>query len=199
MTVVIIDNYDSFTHNLAHCVAAGGRPFKVLRNTVSLAEIDAAAPTHLVLSPGPGDVGDPASYGVCEAALAHYAGRVPVLGVCLGHQVVAKHYGARVRRCGVVRHGWVSAVDRTAPSGLFTGIGARFTAMRYHSLAVAAESLPADLRITCVAAEDGEVMAVQHRRHAVYGIQFHPESIGTEEGPTIMRNFLRVSPGSEKS
>jgi anthranilate synthase/aminodeoxychorismate synthase-like glutamine amidotransferase len=196
--VVVLDNFDSFTYNLVQYLAvAGARPV-VLRNTAELGEIAARHPTHLVLSPGPGSVEDPGSYGVCLAALAHYAGRIPVLGVCLGHQAIGRFYGARTTRLATVRHGHVSEVRLRRTSRLFAGVPGGFSAMRYHSLAVEAATLPGELRLVATADDDGCVMAVEHTEHPVYGVQFHPESIGTPTGQLIIDNFLSVTPNEER-
>jgi anthranilate synthase component 2 len=190
MSVVIIDNSDSFTYNIAHYVALAGHSFRVLGNNTALTDITATNPTHLILSPGPGNVDDASSYGVSAAALEYYAARIPVLGVCLGHQLIGKSYGAAVRRLPIVRHGWVSKIRQTGLSTLFTGVTEVFTGMRYHSYVVDAGTLPKQLRITALSEEDGEIMALQHEELTVFGVQFHPESIGTDEGLTIIRNFL---------
>lgn len=193
MSVVIIDNNDSFTYNIAHYVALAGYSYRVLNNSATLTDIMAAHPTHLILSAGPGNVDDASSYGVSAAALEYYAARIPILGVCLGHQLIGKSYGAQVHRLPTVRHGWVSKIRRTGPSVLFTGVTEVFTGMRYHSYVVDADTLPRQLRITAVSEEDGEVMALQHEELAIFGVQFHPDSIGTDEGPAIIRNFLQVA------
>ncbi|GAB3058984.1 anthranilate synthase component II [Micromonospora schwarzwaldensis] len=191
--VVVLDNFDSFTYNLVQYLAVAGARPTVLRNTAELHEIAARRPTHLVLSPGPGSVENPGSYGVCLAALAHYTGRIPVLGVCLGHQAIGRFYGARTTRLATVRHGHVSTIRLRRTSRIFAGVPSGFPAMRYHSLAIAAATLPDDLRLVASADDDECVMAVEHARQPVYGVQFHPESIGTPAGQLIIENFLSVT------
>jgi anthranilate synthase/aminodeoxychorismate synthase-like glutamine amidotransferase len=191
--VVVVDNYDSFTYNLVQAVAiAGGEPV-VLRNAVGLADVVAAAPDLVMLSPGPGTVEDPASYGVCLDALRHFAGRVPILGVCLGHQAIGYAYGAKIRRLDTVRHGYVSQVRVVAPSALLPDVDSVFGAMRYHSLVVDETTLPPELAVTAYASDDGAVMAMEHTELPVYGVQFHPESIGTPTGPALIANFISQS------
>jgi anthranilate synthase component 2 len=191
-TAVIIDNFDSFTYNIAQYLAVAGARTVVLRNTAELADIVAAGPTHLVLSPGPGTVDDPASYGVTFQALDHYLGRLPILGVCLGHQAIGRYFGGKITQLAEVRHGHLSPVRQIGRPALFSGVAPEFPAMRYHSLAVDPDTLPAELRITARSLDDDVVMAFEHVDLPVHGVQFHPESIGTPDGLAILANLLTL-------
>ena len=188
--LVVIDNYDSFTYNLVQYLGELGAEPHVYRNdAVTLEELLALRPRHLVISPGPGA---PAQAGVSNAAIHALAGRAAILGVCLGHQCIAHVFGGRVERAPRLLHGKTSAIHHDG-QGLFRNLPQPFTATRYHSLIVD-EALPAELMVTARTAE-GEVMALQHRRHAIYGVQFHPESILTEAGKDLLRNFLDIKGG----
>jgi anthranilate synthase/aminodeoxychorismate synthase-like glutamine amidotransferase len=182
--VLLIDNYDSFTYNLAHLFGELGAEVTVRRNDeVTVAEAEDMAPTHVVISPGPGR---PEDAGVSEAIVRAFAGRVPTLGVCLGHQAIVSVFGGTVGPARELVHGKATTV-RHDGRGLFAGLPEDFPAGRYHSLA--ATSLPEVLEVSATAA-DGEVMAVRHRELAVDGVQFHPESVLTPAGPVLARNFL---------
>jgi anthranilate synthase/aminodeoxychorismate synthase-like glutamine amidotransferase len=184
MALLLIDNYDSFTYNLAHLFGVLGVEVVVRRNDeIGLEEIGRLAPSHLVISPGPGR---PETAGVSEAAVRALAGSVPVLGVCLGHQAIVSAFGGEVGQARELVHGKATAVDHDG-RGLFAGLPAGFAAGRYHSLA--ATAVPPSLEVSASAA-DGEVMAVRHRTLRVDGVQFHPESVLTPEGPLLARNFL---------
>jgi len=188
--IVILDNYDSFVYNLYQAVGEiTGVAARVIRNdAISLDELIAADPSHLIISPGPGSPEDPAYFGVCREAILELGQRIPVLGVCLGHQGIAAAFGGRVTRAPVVMHGktcWIEHDGR----GLFAGLPAPLQVMRYHSLIVEAESLPPALEVTSRTRE-GIIMSVAHREWPIVGVQFHPESIGTPDGPALLRNFL---------
>jgi anthranilate synthase/aminodeoxychorismate synthase-like glutamine amidotransferase len=184
--VLVIDNYDSFTWNLVQYLAELGCDVKVLRNDERSAEdIAAMAPSHLVLSPGPCT---PNEAGVTLAAIGRLAGRVPILGVCLGHQAIGQAFGGRVVRARRVMHGKTSTV-RHDGRGVFAGLPPEITVTRYHSLAVERETLPAELEVTAES-EDGEIMGLRHRSLAVEGVQFHPEALATEHGRDMLKNFL---------
>ena len=187
--VFMIDNYDSFTYNLVQVLAAAGAEVAVARNDrATVDEIAAWKPTHLVVSPGPGV---PAQAGISRAAIEHFgAAGVPVLGVCLGHQCLGAIYGGRVDRAPRLMHGKTSAVIHNG-QGIFKGLPSPFEAMRYHSLVVY-PPVPEELEITATTAE-GEIMALKHREYPTFGVQFHPESILTEGGMTILKNFLEMS------
>jgi anthranilate synthase/aminodeoxychorismate synthase-like glutamine amidotransferase len=187
--VFLLDNYDSFTYNLAHLLGELGAEVVVKRNDeVTVAEVEALAPTHVVVSPGPGR---PADAGISEELVRRFAGRAPaqcppILGVCLGHQAIVEAFGGEVGFAKELLHGKSSPV-RHDGTGIFTGLPEGFEAGRYHSLA--ATRLPDVLEPTAFS-EDGEVMAVRHRELPVVGVQFHPESVLTPDGPALGRNFL---------
>ncbi len=184
----MIDNYDSFTYNLVQYLGVLGADVEVRRNDqVSLEEIEAMAPERLVISPGPGV---PQSAGIIVPMIERFYQRVPILGVCLGHQAVGVSFGGRVVRSARLMHGKVSRIYHDG-RGIFRDVPDPFTATRYHSLAVESESLPSCLEISAKA-EDGEIMGLRHRDYPVHGIQFHPESILTQEGMRILENFLTL-------
>lgn len=185
--VLLIDNFDSFTYNLAHGFAeAGAEEVAVHRNdAIDPAAAEAWEPTHLVISPGPGT---PDETGVSGALIERFTGRIPILGVCLGHQLIAQLHGGRVGRADELVHGMAGDVLRIAPDPLLDGLPERFSAGRYHSLA-AHEPLPETL-IATARSDDETVMALRHTTHALHGVQFHPESVLTPEGPQLMAAFL---------
>ena len=182
--ILLIDNYDSFTYNLAHLFGALGVEVKVVRNDeIDVDEAERLAPSHLVVSPGPGR---PADAGISVELVRRLGGLTPTLGVCLGHQAIVEAFGGEVGYAKELLHGKASPVKHGG-TGLFTDLPEPFDAGRYHSLA--ATRLPHVLEPTAYA-EDGEVMAVRHRTLPVVGVQFHPESVLTPDGPTLARNFL---------
>jgi anthranilate synthase/aminodeoxychorismate synthase-like glutamine amidotransferase len=184
--LLLVDNFDSFVYNLAQAFGALGADPVVMRNNVDLDELVSVAPHALVISPGPGS---PSDAGVSVAAIEYFAGRVPVLGVCLGHQCIGSAFGGRVDRASVGPvHGKTSAVEHDG-KGVFSGIASPMTATRYHSLAIEPATFPEALEVTA-RSEDGVVMGVRHRSLAVEGVQFHPESVLTTEGPVLLENFL---------
>ncbi len=188
--LIVIDNYDSFTYNLVQYLGELGAEPRVYRNDeVSAEELEQLSPTHLVISPGPGR---PEDGGVSNEAIRTLAGRTAILGVCLGHQCIAHVFGGRVERAPRLLHGKTSLIYHSG-EGLFAGLPRPFEATRYHSLIVTAP-LPAELEVTARTAE-GEVMALRHRELHIYGLQFHPESILTEGGKKILRNFLDLKGG----
>jgi para-aminobenzoate synthetase component II len=184
----MVDNYDSFTYNLVQLLAAAGAEVAVARNDrATVAEIEAWKPTHVVVSPGPGV---PQQAGISMDVIAHFGGvGVPVLGVCLGHQSIAEVYGGMVRRGAAPVHGKTAAIEHDG-RGLYAGLPQPFTATRYHSLIVDDE-LPADLELTAWT-DGGVVMGIRHRTFPVEGVQFHPESVLTPDGPALLANFLRM-------
>jgi anthranilate synthase/aminodeoxychorismate synthase-like glutamine amidotransferase len=187
MTTVIVDNFDSFSWNLYQLFGAlGGAPV-VVRNDVSLDAVQALAPARIVLSPGPGRPDDPTRIGVCQAILAELD--VPILGVCLGHQAIACAAGARVIPARAPVHGKTSEIEHTG-AGILRDLPRPFAAMRYHSLVVDPASLPDTLTLTAWC-KDGTVMGVRHTRRPIFGVQFHPESIGTDAGAILCQSFLR--------
>jgi anthranilate synthase component 2 len=184
--IALIDNYDSFTYNLAQYLGELGAEVKVFRNDeISVDQVAALAPSHVVLSPGPGT---PDDAGITLSLIGRLAGSVPLLGVCLGHQAIGQAFGGKVVRAGRVMHGKVSRI-RHDGGGVFTGVPDEFVATRYHSLVVERESLPACLGVTAQS-EDGEIMGLRHRSLAVEGVQFHPEALLTEHGHRMLQNFL---------
>ena len=185
--IALIDNYDSFTYNLAQYLGELGAEVRVFRNDqISVDEIAALAPSHVVLSPGPGTPNDA---GITLGLIARLAGSVPLLGVCLGHQAIGQAFGGKVVRAGRVMHGKTSRI-RHDGRGVFESIENDFVATRYHSLVVERESLPACLAVTAQS-EDGEIMGLRHRGLAVEGVQFHPEALLTEHGHALLQNFLK--------
>ena len=187
--VLVIDNYDSFTYNLVQYLGELGAELRVMRNdTASLDDVKAAKPDRIVISPGPGR---PEDAGITIPVIEQFGDSVPILGVCLGHQAIGAAFGGSVVRAGVPMHGKTSTIEHDG-RGVFTGISGPFVASRYHSLVVDARSLPDDLEVTARTQEDGIVMGLRHRRWPVHGVQFHPESILTGEGRTILRNFLNA-------
>jgi anthranilate synthase/aminodeoxychorismate synthase-like glutamine amidotransferase len=186
VSVLLIDNYDSFVHNLARYLRELGQPVEVRRNdAIDLDAIAGARPSHVVISPGPCR---PEQAGISLEVVRRFAGEIPLLGVCLGHQCIAQAFGGRVLRAERVMHGKTSAVTHGA-SGLFNGVPSPFRATRYHSLVAEPGSLPADLEVTAQS-DDGVIMAIRHRKLPVAGVQFHPEAVRTEHGHRLLRNFL---------
>jgi anthranilate synthase/aminodeoxychorismate synthase-like glutamine amidotransferase len=184
----MIDNYDSFTYNLVQYIKQIGEDVKVKRNDlITIDDITKMAPRAIVISPGPGR---PSSAGVSLETIHHFSGNVPILGVCLGHQAIARAFGAKVIPAKRLMHGKTSTV-KSDGEGVFSGIKKEFQAMRYHSLAVDPASLPDCLQVTATA-DDGEIMGIRHTNHLTEGIQFHPESIMTPVGKRLLRNFLKM-------
>jgi anthranilate synthase component 2 len=186
--VLVVDNYDSFVYNLVQYLGElGAEPVVHRHDELSLAEIDALEPDAVLISPGPGR---PEDAGLSNEVIRHFAGRRPVLGVCLGHQCLGQVYGGEVVRAAEIMHGKTSLIHHTAV-GVFAGLPSPFEATRYHSLVVDRASVPAELEITAWT-DDGTVMGLRHRHHAVSveGVQFHPESILTASGHDLLRNFL---------
>jgi anthranilate synthase/phosphoribosyltransferase len=186
--ILLIDNYDSFSYNLYQLVGSIDPDIQVIRNDqLTVSQIEALAPERIILSPGPGK---PSNAGVCEDVIRALGGKIPILGVCLGHQAICEVYGATVSYAKQLMHGKQSAVTIDTTSPLFRGLPATIQAARYHSLAAVADTIPDVLQVIATTA-DGEVMAVQHRDFPIYGLQFHPESILTPMGDIILKNFLK--------
>ena len=187
--LLMLDNYDSFTWNLVQYLGELGAAVKVVRNdAITLDEVEALAPSHVVISPGPCT---PNEAGISVPLIRRFAGRMPILGVCLGHQAIGQAFGGRVIRAERVMHGKLSSIVHDQ-RGVFAGVPSPFNATRYHSLAIERASLPPALDVTATA-EDGEIMAVRHRELPVEGVQFHPEAILTEHGRKVLGNFLAVT------
>jgi anthranilate synthase component 2 len=184
--LLMIDNYDSFTYNLVQYLAELGADVRVYRNdAITLDEVAALSPTQIVVSPGPCT---PSEAGISVPLIQRFAGQIPILGVCLGHQAIGQAFGGRVVRAQRVMHGKLSPVSHD-DRGVFHGIPSPFTVTRYHSLAIERGHVPEELEVTATA-DDGEIMGVRHRRFAVEGVQFHPEAILTEHGMRLLGNFL---------
>ena len=187
--LVMIDNYDSFTYNLVQYLKELGTAVNVFRNdAVSVEEIAQMAPDGVVISPGPGR---PEDAGIILPLISRMSGKIPLLGVCLGHQAIAMAFGGEVISAKRLMHGKTSDIT-SDNQGVFAGIRGPFKGMRYHSLAVARDTLPSCLQITAES-EDGEIMGIRHDEHPTEGIQFHPESIMTAKGKRILRNFLKIT------
>jgi anthranilate synthase/aminodeoxychorismate synthase-like glutamine amidotransferase len=185
--ILLIDNYDSFVHNLARYVRELGDEALVRRNdALTLDEIAALAPSHIILSPGPCS---PDEAGISTGIVRRFGPTIPILGVCLGHQCIGAAYGGRIVRAGWPMHGRTSLVAHEA-TGIFTGLPSPLRVARYHSLVIERGSLPSSLRIVATAADDGEIMAVEHRTDPVVGVQFHPESAASEYGYAMLDRFL---------
>ena len=184
--VLVIDNYDSFTYNLVQMLESMGQEVQVHRNDrIDIPGIEAQRPAALVLSPGPCS---PAEAGITVEAIRYFGGKIPVLGVCLGHQAIGAAYGGRVVRAGRLMHGKTSMIHHDRRS-IYQEVPNPFEAVRYHSLIVERDSLPACLEVTAWT-EEGEIMGLRHRQYMVEGVQFHPESILTREGPKLVKTFL---------
>lgn len=186
--ILVIDNYDSFTWNLVQYLSELDEVRTVRNDRVTLEEIGEMAPSHIVISPGPGT---PDDSGISKDVIRVFHGRIPILGVCLGHQALGAVFGGRVVRADKPCHGKVSLIHHEG-DGILEGMPAPFRATRYHSLVVEESSLPEDLKVTARTG-DGTVMAMEHRDHPLFGVQFHPESILTESGMNLLRNFHRTA------
>ena len=187
--IFVLDNYDSFTYNLVQYLGElGGRVAVRRNNETTIGEIEALAPERVLISPGPGR---PEDAGITLEVIRHFSAKLPIMGVCLGHQAIGLAFGGEVVRAPVPMHGKTSTVEHDG-RGLFTGLATAFQASRYHSLVVAEAGWPASLEIAARSKEDGLVMALRHRDWPLHGVQFHPESILTNEGRRILRNFLEL-------
>jgi len=187
--LLLIDNYDSFTYNLVHYLGEIGAETHVVRNdAMTVDEAMALTPRAIVVSPGPCD---PSSAGICVDLIRRAGPSIPIFGVCLGHQSIGEAFGGNIVRADAIMHGKISKVSHTG-SDIFRDIPDGFAATRYHSLTIAPDSLPDCLEVTATT-EDGTIMGVSHREHQIHGVQFHPESIRSEHGKTLMANFLRLA------
>lgn len=188
--ILLIDNYDSFSYNLFQLVGAFNPDIRVVRNDeLTVGEIEKLRPSHIILSPGPGY---PRDAGICEQVVEQLKGKVPILGVCLGHQGICEVFGAKICHARRLMHGKKSNVKIDCHEKLFEGLSERIDVARYHSLIADMDSIPKELKVISVD-DNGEVMAVRHKEYPVYGLQFHPESILTPDGKTIIQNFLNLS------
>jgi len=191
-TLAVIDNYDSFTYNLVQYLRELGATVRVYRNDqISVQELDSPDINALLLSPGPGN---PDSAGITLSALDYFAGKLPIMGVCLGHQSIGQHFGGQISHAQQIMHGKLSQVHHNG-TGVFAGLPSPFTVTRYHSLVIAPDTVPECLGITAWTVDEAgnmeEVMGVRHKRQLTEGVQFHPESISSEHGHALMQNFLR--------
>lgn len=187
--MLLIDNYDSFSYNLVQLFGSIKPDIRVVRNDeLTVEDIRKLAPERIVLSPGPGY---PKAAGICEDVIRELKGEIPILGVCLGHQAICEVFGAAIVHARELMHGKQSMIRLNESCPLFTGLGDRIPAARYHSLIADSETIPDCLMITA-RDEAGQIMAVQHNRYPVYGLQFHPESILTPDGMTILKNFMKI-------
>ena len=188
--IVLIDNYDSFTYNLVQYIGALEPDIRVIRNDACTPEeIEAMKPDAIVISPGPGK---PSEAGICIEVIQYFKDKVPILGVCLGHQAICEAFGGTVSYAKELMHGKSSVAQILEESPLFKNLETEMQVARYHSLAAIRDTLPEELKITAVT-DDGEIMAVEHRDYPVYGLQFHPESVLTPKGMTLIENFLNIS------
>ncbi|MCM1187247.1 MAG: bifunctional anthranilate synthase component II/anthranilate phosphoribosyltransferase [Lachnoclostridium sp.] len=188
--ILLIDNYDSFSYNVYQLAGSVNPDIKVIRNDeMTIEQIEALAPSHIIISPGPGR---PADAGICEEVVVHFAGKIPILGICLGHQAICEAFGATITYAKQLMHGKQSVAQLDMNCGIFKGMNREITVARYHSLAAEPDSIPKELRVTA-GTKDGEVMAVEHSKFPVFGVQFHPESVLTPEGKKIMENFLTIN------
>jgi anthranilate synthase component 2 len=193
--ILLLDNYDSFVYNLARYVRElGEHPVVRRHDAVTVDEVAAMAPSHIIISPGPCS---PAEAGISTEVVRRLGSRIPILGVCLGHQCIGAAYGGEIVRAGRPMHGKTSMIHHR-DRGIFRGLPTPFRATRYHSLVIAPASVPEELEILATS-EDGEIMAVQHREHPVHGLQFHPESVLTEHGYRLVDNFLHGVPASPRT
>ncbi len=186
--IILIDNYDSFSYNLYQLVGKINPDIKVIRNDeYTCEEIEAMKPDHIIISPGPGR---PENAGICEEAVKYFAGKVPILGVCLGHQAICEAFGAKITYAKKLMHGKMSVANIDTDCKIFKGLQSRIEVARYHSLAASDEGFPSPLSVIAKT-DDGEIMAVKHKDYEIYGVQFHPESILTPKGTIILSNFLK--------
>ena len=186
--ILLVDNYDSFSYNLYQLVGEINPDIRVIRNDeMTVEEIENLSPEKIIISPGPGK---PEDAGICIDVIKHFAKKVPILGVCLGHQAICKAFGAAVSHAKSIMHGKESVIKTDTSSLIFKGLPKNITVARYHSLAAVDSTMPDCLKITATS-DDGEIMAVEHRHFPVYGLQFHPESIMTPDGMTMLRNFMK--------
>lgn len=193
--IVLIDNYDSFSYNLYQLIGSVEPDVKVVRNDAyTVEEIEAMKPEAIILSPGPGK---PSDAGICIEVIRYFAGKVPVFGVCLGHQAICEAFGGTVSYAKELMHGKQKEIHPIGENQLFQGLPETFPAARYHSLAALKEKLPEELKVTAES-EDGEVMAVEHTKYPIYGVQFHPESVMTPDGKIMIENFMDVVRGGRE-
>ncbi|SDC00144.1 anthranilate synthase component 2 [Terribacillus halophilus] len=194
--ILLIDNYDSFTYNLFQYTAELGEEVKVVRNdALTIKDIEALDPEAIIISPGPGR---PEDSGICVKAIRHFTGKIPILGICLGHQAIGTAFGADIIRAGQIMHGKTSTLRYEGATSIEQVIG-DLPIMRYHSLVIDRHTVPDQLAVTAYSEGDEEIMAVEHIHYPVYGLQFHPESIGTEAGKEIVKHFIQLMKEGESN
>lgn len=192
MKTLILDNYDSFTYNLYQYLEELSGNVVVYRNDeVTLAELKKEKPTHIVISPGPGTVEKKEDFGVCSSVIKHFTGKIPLLGICLGHQGIARQFGGKITHAPSIVHGKTSEIQIVKVNPLFKEVPKKFKAMRYHSLMVDRSSIPDELEATAQTI-DGIIMGIQHKKKPLFGLQFHPESFATPHGKKMLKNFLHL-------
>lgn len=185
--ILLIDNYDSFTYNLYQYLGELGETPKVVRNDqITIAEIENLNPDAIIISPGPGR---PEDAGICVNLIKTFAPSIPILGICLGHQAIGYAFNGNIIRAKDIMHGKISEISHNK-TALFTSLPDEISVMRYHSLVIEKDSVPNELEVLAISAEDNEIMAVKHKEYPLYGLQFHPESIGTKEGKQLLENFI---------
>ncbi|MQN02129.1 MAG: aminodeoxychorismate/anthranilate synthase component II [Lachnospiraceae bacterium] len=189
--VLLVDNYDSFTYNLYHLAGSVNPDIKVIRNDqMTVEDVEGLNPDQIILSPGPGR---PENAGICIDLIKKFAGKIPIMGVCLGHQAIVQAFGGKITYAAELMHGRKKPIKRIGKSKILEGLPEKFSAARYHSLEADKAALPTCLRITAVSDDEREeIMAVEHEKYPVFGVQFHPESVMTEVGKQIMENFFRM-------
>jgi anthranilate synthase component II len=193
LKILIIDNYDSFVYNLAQILGELRVEPRVIRNDkITLKSIQRMDPDAIVISPGPGHPADRKYFGVCSDIITHFGSKIPILGVCLGHQGIVDAFGGRVTNAKIVRHGKTSYI-RYSSDRLFENISNPFKATRYHSLVADSTTIPSCLEVTAWALDDGEIMGLRHKQYPIEGVQFHPESVLTKEGKNILLNFISIA------
>ena len=192
MKTLIIDNYDSFTYNLYQYIGElGGNPQVHRNDKLTINKVKSNCYSHIVISPGPGNPTDPKYFGICKEVILTFGKVVPILGVCLGHQGIISCFGGKIVRASQIKHGKTSIIQHNQ-KGIFTDVKNPLVGMRYHSLMGEQESLPDNIKVTATSLDDQAIMGVKHKKYPIFGIQFHPESIGTEDGFKILQNFLEV-------
>ena len=190
--ILLVDNYDSFVYNLYQLIGSINPKIKVIRNDkLDIEQIKKLNPSHIVLSPGPGK---PSEAGICSEIVKAFQSKIPILGICLGHQIIAEVFGSVVSYAKEVVHGKAFKLKIVEDSLLFKNIDKYFMGARYHSLAIKKETLSEDLKITSIS-DDGEIMAIEHKKYSIYGLQFHPESILSDNGKILIQNFLDIRGG----
>jgi anthranilate synthase component II len=193
LRILIIDNYDSFVYNLAQILGElRVEPLVIRNDKITLKSIQRMDPDAIVISPGPGHPADRKYFGVCSDIITHFGSKIPILGVCLGHQGIVDAFGGRVTNAKIVRHGKTSYI-RYSSDRLFENISNPFKATRYHSLVADSTTIPNCLEVTAWALDDGEIMGVRHKQYPIEGVQFHPESVLTKEGKNILLNFISIA------